>query len=274
MLNSGRLRLAVLGGAALMLAGCQGVDAVVNHSELDVPTHLSESIFLDPVPPSARTIYVSARNTSDYPSLDLRTPLIQNVAARGYQVVDDPNQAHYMLRINVLSAGQLKDEDRDRALNAHFGEALLGGAIGAGVASALSGGNTAATVGAGLGVGLASLVINEAFKNVTYAVVVDVQLSERPLGGQKVYTHGGTSSASGNATANANVTSAGRYNSGAAYSGSSNSRYQGQEYAEMKDFKQYQLRDIAYVNKVNLKFDQAAPLLTQKLALSLANLFE
>ena len=43
---------------------------------------------------------------------------------------------------------------------------------------------------------------------------------------------------------------------------------------EEGDFKQYRLRSIAYADQMNLKFEEAAPLLVAKLSSSLSNLFE
>src|SRR3954470_21734654 len=78
MRNSGPRAAAVLLAAALTLAGCQAADAVINNSTLNVQTQMSETIFLDEVPPSLKTIYVSVRNTSDRPDVDFRAPLMMS----------------------------------------------------------------------------------------------------------------------------------------------------------------------------------------------------
>ena len=57
-------------------------------------------------------------------------------------------------------------------------------------------------------------------------------------------------------------------------SGSSNSNGRSQSYQTTSDFLKYNVRDVAYANQVNLKWENAAPLLVDKLSSSIANLFE
>ena len=261
-------------GAAGVLAGCTAGDAMLNHSKLEVQTHMSETVFLDPVPQSDRTVYVTARNTSDHQDIDLRGSLAQAIAARGYQIVTDPDQAHYMLRINVLQAGQIKDSDKAGILAAKYGEPLVAGVVAAGATSALGGGAGAST-GVGLGVGLAAFAANQFIKDVTYSVVVDMQLSERPRSGAKVKQSTSTVAAQANGSAERLVTAqppqGGRSVSGSA---TLNSKVKAQQVEEEVDFKQYQLREVAYADQVNLKFEEAAPMLVAKLNTTLSNLFE
>jgi hypothetical protein len=264
-------RLGALASAAA-LAGCAAGDAMINHSKLEVQTHMSETVFLDPVPQTERTVYVTARNTSDHPDIDLRGVLAGAIAARGYQIVTDPDLAHYMLRINVLQAGEMKD--KAGMLAAKYGEPLIAGAVAAGATSAL-GGSGAATTGAGLGVGLATFAANQFIKNVAYSVVVDMQLSERPRSGAKVKqstsTLAGQANGSSERLATAQPPQGGRSVSGAAMY---NAKVKTQQIDEDVDFKQYQLREVAYAEQVNLKLEEAAPMLVAKLTNSLSNLFE
>ena len=53
-----------------------------------------------------------------------------------------------------------------------------------------------------------------------------------------------------------------------------NSTNRDQFVEENADYKQYQVRDVAYADKVNLKMQEAVPILAQRLTSSLANLFE
>jgi len=266
-------RLGVVAALAGSLSACAALDASINHSELQVQTHMSETVFLDPVPPSAKTIYVSARNTSDHPELDLRAPLMQAIAARGYRVVDDPNQAHYMLRVNILYAGPIETKDTGSMLMGKYGEPLLAGAGAAVVANTLGAGG-GATTGIGLGVAAGSYLANQLIKDVTYSVVTDIQLSERPLKGGKVSQSTTTVNAQGNAATSRAKSS--QVPTGAGYSGAAgtNARVKTQQIDEESDFKQYQIRQIAYANQVNLKFEEAVPALMTRLSSSVSNLFE
>jgi len=267
-------RASALAGVAGVLAGCSAGDAMINHSKLDVQTHMSETVFLDPVPQTDRTVYVTARNTSDHQDIDLRGALAGAIAARGYMIVTDPDQAHYMLRVNVLQAGEIKDSDKAGVLAAKYGEPLIAGAGAAAATSALGGG-AGATTGVGLGVGLAAYAANAFIKNVTYSVVVDMQLSERPRSGAKVKQSTSTVAAQANGSAERIVTAqppqGGRSVSAAA---TLNSKVKTQQVEEEVDFKQYQLREVAYAEQVNLKFEEASPQLVAKLSTSLSNLFE
>ena len=268
------LRILSATSLVALLAGCQAANTMINHSDLTVQTHMSETIFLDPVPQSDRTVYVSARNTSDHPEIDLRGTLSSAIAARGYQVVTDADSAHYMLRINVLQAGEVKEQDKAAMFAANYGEPLLATAGTAVLASGL-GANNGTAVGLGLGAGIATFAANQLVKDVTYAVTVDIQLSERPRSGAKVSqtTNTLTSQANGSASAikTAQPPQGGRSVSGSA---SLNASAKTQHIDEQVDFKQYQLREIAYADQMNLKFEQAAPLLVAKLNSTLSNLFE
>lgn len=270
-------RLALPLSAALLLTACAAGNAVINHDTLDVQTHMSETVFLDPVPPSAKTIYVSARNTSDHPEVDLRNPLIQAMTARGYQVVQDPNLAHYMLRINVLQAGQIDPKDESALMSAGFGQPLLGGLAAGALVGGLTG-NAGAGVGTGLAVAAGTALLNSMYKDIAFSVVLDIQLSERPLKGGTVHQTTSTVASQGNYSTDS--TSTGRRTGASPQTGSangsstSNSKVKSQVVDEEADFKQYQIRQVAYADKVNLKFEEAAPVLVTKLTSSLSNLFE
>lgn len=261
-------RVAALAVVAGSLGACQAAHNVIQHSDLEVKTHMSETIFLDPVPESAKTVFVSARNTSDYPQLDLRGPLLQAIQARGYRIVTDPNKAHYMLRANVLQAGKLDKDAKEKLLMGSYGEPLLAGAGTAALAGAL-GGDAGAMAGAGLGVAALSFLANEMIQNVTYAITVDIQLAERPLKGQKVQTTTTTSNDSGSRSQD-NLSTMG----GSVTHSSNNSRSKSQYVNESKDFKEYNVRTVAYAEKVNLKFEEAIQPLTAKLTSSISNLME
>ncbi len=265
-MKSGRLLFAF--AAASWLGGCTAADTAINHGTLQVQTHMSESIFLDPVPERARTIYIGARNTSDHPEVELRGALAQAIAARGYRVVTDPETAHYLLRVNVLQAGPIDPKNKTGALSAKYGEPLLAGAGAAGL-TRLFGGDTGTTVGIGLGIALGSYLANQLIQDVTYSVIVDIQLSERPLRGGMVHQTTNTSTTGGH-SASERLDTSGPVATSSAHA--SHSRAQRVE--EDGDFKHYQTRAIAYADQMNLKFEEAAPLLVGKLTSSLSNLFE
>ena len=255
------------------LAGCAGIDAATNHAALDVHTHMSETVFLDPVPAAQRTVYVGVRNTSDYPTLDVRTPLIAALEQRGYAVVPDPGGAHYMVQVNVLQAGKLPTDDAAKLTGAGYGQPLLAGAA-AGSLTGLATNNGYAGLGVGIAALAATALINHAYQNVTYAVTTDIQISEKPLHGAKVAQYSHHHRGSGNYSQHAEIVDATDTSYAATGGSSNNSNERDQYVAETGDYKQYQVRDVAYANQVNLQMEQAIPELVTHLTSACANLFE
>ncbi len=263
----------LLAALPLSLTSCSGVDAIANHGSLDVHTHMSETVFLDPVAPRLKTVYIGMRNTSDYPELDVRGPLAAAIQARGYTIVSDPASAHYLLQGNVLQAGKISQANRQALLGGGFGQPLLAGAVAGGVTRGFGGSGNAA-LGVGLGVAAASLLVNAAYQDVTYAVTVDLQISERPLHGGKVRQSTRTYRGTGSSSVTTAITDSTPETFGTSTSGSQNSNQRFQAFDDQSDFIKYNVRDVAYADQVNLQMDQAVPTIVAHMASSFANLFE
>lgn len=223
-----------------LLAGCSATQTAIGKRELVVQTKMSETIFLDPVGPDKRTVFVQVRNTSDKPGLSLDGYIAQAVAAKGYKVVNDPDKAHYLLQANVLQAGIADARETESAVERGFGAAVIGGAIG----NQFGGGDGrgAATVGGGL-IGLA---VDALVKDVYVSITTDIQISER---------------------SNAAVTE--QLNSTLKQGTSSVKR---QSSTETTDFKRYQTRILSSANQANLKYEEAEPKLVQGLVQSISGL--
>ena len=258
---------------AAALANCAGIDAATNHAGLDVHTHMSESVFLDPVAPRQRTVYIGMRNTSDYPGIDVRGPLTEALQQRGYTVVSDPAAAHYLLQGNVLQAGKLAHGQEQALLGAGYGQPLLAGLTAGGLTGGF-GGNRGTALGVGVGVAALTTLVNYAYQDVTYAVTVDIQLAERPGHGGKVRQRTQSHRGAANSSASSAVTDSTAQSFGMSAASSQNSNDLLQTIDEDSDFKKYNVRDIAYADQVNLRIEQAVPTLVQHLASSFANLFE
>lgn len=276
MQRSTKARLCAALLATSLLAGCNATTTLIQKSDLDVQTHMSGTVFLDPVSPDKHVVMVRVRNTSDYQDLDLRSPLTAAVQARGYRVTNNPDEAQFILSVNVLQAGPIDPKKKDALLSAGYGDALLGGAGAAGVA-ALAGGNGTAVGAAALGGAALGYLADQLVKDVYYSVVTDIQIQQRAANGVVVHqtttTNAGTGAAGGQVGSNhAQGASTGttNYNANATVSGTQKS----QVVSEDSAFKSYQVRDIAYANKVNLKPAEAMPLLTQKLTNSISNLLD
>jgi len=174
--------------ASLQLTGCGHVVTAIEHSDMQVKLKMTDTIFLDPVSKAKnRTVFVAVNNTSDLQEVDtgmLQSLIAGRLTAKGYQVVQDPSQAGYIIQANVLYM------DYYRKTGTHEG-ALTGAVVGGG-AGYLAGRNDTAIalglIGALVG-GLGGALIGKAIKVETYAGVVDIELREKtdkPVTGQMV----------------------------------------------------------------------------------------
>ncbi|CCG40425.1 complement resistance protein TraT [Magnetospirillum molischianum] len=279
-LNAVRLRRSlVVFGAAIMLASCQAATTMLDKQDLDIQTHMSETIFLDPVAPNKKVIYVSVRNTSDHPELDLKSQIIMKLTARGYTVVEDPKAAHFLMQLNIIQAGPVDPQKKNSFLSSGYGSALESAVTGAaaGALTTYATGSTAAGVGVGAGIGIGSFIADRLVKDVFFTVVADIQISVRPEKGTSVKETTTTARLSGNASrkdqgnkgvgASESVTSRDLN-----LSSSSNGRTQSVE--SNSEFIKYNVRDVAYANQVNLKWENASPVLIDRISSSVANLYE
>lgn len=202
---------------------------------------MSDTIFLDPVAASKRTVFVQIRNTSDKQELAITDAIISNIQGKGYKLLDDPDAAHFLLQVNILQAGKTDPAAAERALANGYGSVVLGATAG----YAVGGSGTAATAG-GLLFGATELIANSLVKDVTYSLITDIQLSER--------SKGSVSSSSAHSLKQGN-------------SGSTQV-----EYSEVHDRKKYQTRVVSTANKMNLKFEEALPELKKGLTNSISGL--
>ena len=245
-----------VGAAALLavgLSGCAATTTAVAKRNLDVQTKMSESVFLDPVPPDERTVYVEVRNTSDRPDLDLATPIRQRIAANGYTLVDNPREATFILQANVLQAGRSSETATEAAYKGGFGGSLIGGAAGAAVGYGIGragGGNDILLGAAGALAGAAIEGISGAFvQDVNYSIITDVQISERAPAGEIVTQ-----------TTSADLKQ-----------GTSGSRTQTS--SRTTDLQTQRTRIVSTANQVNLDWPDAAPQLVDGITRSVGGIF-
>lgn len=226
---------------ASTLYGCAATQVALEKKDLDVQTQMSDTIFLDPVSASKKTVFIQIRNTSDKQQLQITDAISSNIQSKGYKLLDDPDAAHYLLQVNILQAGKTDPAAAERALAGGYGSVVIGAAAGYG----LGGSGTAATVGGFLG-GAAEMVANSLVKDVTYSLITDIQLSERAKG-----------SVSSNSTHSLK-----QGNSGSTQV----------QYSEVGERKKYQTRVVSTANKVNLEFEEALPELKKGLSNSISGL--
>jgi len=232
--------------AASALMSCAATQTAIEHRNLESRTNLSETIFLDPVAPSQKTVHVSVKNTSGK-DLDIAPQLRTALIAHGFRVVGNPSSAHYLLQANVLNLDKMSVTASQRALGGGYGSAIAGGVAGAGI-GALAG-NTNAIMGGGVGGGLVGLAADSLVKDVNYTMVTDVQISERLARGVKVDEQFNSSLQNGSASSSQ------------------------QSYSRQSDYQRYRTRVVSNAGRVNLSYNKARPVLEEGLVKTLAGLF-
>ena len=203
---------------------------------VSLSTKMSTSIFLQPVSPRQKIVYISVRNTSTATGLNFRQELISGLISEGYKITNNPKEANFILMTNVLYIGKrTKSYTMAGALAGGFGGALIGSRYTT-VGSTLAGGALGALAGG---------IIGSLFQHKAYMMVVDIQLEQRQKGS---YTTNGTSASEG--LGNSTTT----YNAG------------------VKNWAIYRDRVVSQAKAINLQFSTAEPLLKKQIAHSIANL--
>ncbi len=230
-------------GLAMLLAGCAATYTGLRYKDLKVQNKMSASIFLDPVPPSKRTVFVQVRNTTDKP-FDLQQEVVAAVAAKGYKVVDDPTKAHYLLQANVLSVGMVDESALEKAQQLQYGGPVVGAAVGG-----LLGGDRAvegAVVG-GLAGAAAEVVSGALVKVNTFMVITDLQIAERAKTVVSEEFRSSLKQGTGNTTINQRV-------------------------SRSTQWKKYQTRIVSSARQTNLTFEEAYPALRKGIAQAIAGI--
>lgn len=236
----------VLAVAALLsLTACGALHTSVAKRNLDVQTKMSSSIFLEPVEPELRTVFVDIRNTSDKPEFMIREQVVASLRARGYQVIDSPSRAHYWLQANILQVGRSNARESQGALAA--GPGAVGGAVTGAVIHRSTGGSVSGTAGAAVAGAAVGTIVDAMVQDVYYSVITDIQIMERFAG--KVQERSEHTLLQGD-------------------SGSTRSTYQ-----QQTNMRKYQTRIVSSANQANLKWEDAALPLTEGVARALAGLF-
>ena len=159
--------------ACLCLTQCGVVHKSIKYSDLDVQTKMSASVFLDPVSPDKKTVWVQVRNTSDKPSLSVEPAIISSLQRKRYQIVQDPDQAHYILQANVLSVGKIREDQAFMSLNGGFGSAIQGVAGGAAIGALAGNNSSGGMLAGGLIGGLMGTVADAMAEVMTYMLDLD-----------------------------------------------------------------------------------------------------
>ncbi len=235
--------VAAVAASCLVLSGCSAMGTAIKKRNLDVKTQMSQTVWLEPS--SEKTVFIQVRNTSDKDMSNLQTLLAQDLRNKGYTVTSSPDAAYYWIQANVLKAEKMDLRTAQGLLGSGYEGAATGAALGAGITAynSTSGG---AILGVGLAAGLAGMAADAMVEDVNFTMVTDLQISERSKA--TVTTD--------------NVAALRQGNSGIKLQTSS----------EVGNRLKYQTRVVSNANKVNLKFEEAQPVLEAQLAKSVANI--
>ncbi len=234
----------VLLAGAVALSGCSAVHTAVKKRNLDVQTKMSETVFLEPVSPAQKVIYLSIKNTSDK-QFEIKDDIVKLLRSSGFEVTSDPAKAQFMLQANVLQVGKTDLRTAESALVSGFGGAVSGAALVA------AGGGSGRQAAAGGLVGAALGVVGDALvDDVYYSVITDLQVRERPRAGEVVTQTQST---------DANIGTMSRVNQSVK--------------GGKIEWKTYRTRIVSTANKVNLEFAEAEPKLKEGLAMAISGLF-
>jgi len=234
--------------------GCSAMSTAIEKRNLDVQTKMSSTIFLEPVAPSKRVIYVDIRNTSDK-DLNISNKIKAKLKSSGYTITDNPENAHYMLQANILKVGKSDLRSSRNALEAGFGGAVLGGAIGSVSHSSSrryypNGINSRESIIGAIAGSIIGTVGDAIIKDILYVMITDLQLKERPTEGEVITQIQNTSATSGTATTVNQTVSGGK-----------------------AKWKMYRTRIVSTANKVNLDFKEAQSSLENGLVKSIGGIF-
>jgi Enterobacterial TraT complement resistance protein len=169
-----------LGALALALSACAATETMLEHGSLEVSTQQSKTLFLDPVADSEKIIYVSIRNTSSE-KLKIEPAIKESLKAKGYKLVTNPGQAHYLLQANILNIGKMSEAASHKALYDGYGGTLVSVGAGAGIGALATKSTTGAALGAMSG-GLLNMAANSLVKDVNYTMITDIKVTEQIKG--------------------------------------------------------------------------------------------
>ena len=251
--------------SAIWLSGCTTIDSVyqgtVGMTDPDQVKLRGNVEWLNPQPDlrlsDEMTLYLRVRNSSgsDFPTATLRAQITEVVQAAGYQIVRQPKQAQYVLRVNVRGYGENAAKDLSSGAGA-----AIGGLIGYGVSSNDDYKTAAGVGGAVLGEVVTNIMRNRN-KQIRIDLVSDVIVGERVEGGVKT-----TRSTGGNQQLHStNQSTNSQYNAGS----SRNQSSERQTVETTEDFLNHENRLVASAERMKLTPEEALNFLLNKMVSAL-----
>ena len=236
-----------------LVNGCAATRTLIEKRKLTVETRMSETIFLEPVSPEQRVVYVDIKNTTDKDLPGIEYEIKGRIAANGFKLTEDPAGATFILQANILNVGKSDLEDANALLGTGYEGVVEGAVIGAVIGGAIGGDvdeiNKGTVAGAIAG-GVAGFLFDALVTDDLFTMVTDIQIRERAREGELVYQTEDTDAPQGTAT-----------------------RTKQTSHTDNVKWKIYRTRVVSVANKANLDFEEAKPHLQAGLVRSVGGIF-
>ena len=236
-----------------LVNGCAATRTLIEKRKLTVETKMSETIFLEPVSPEERVVYVDIKNTTDKEFPGIKYGIKGRIVSNGFKVTEDPAEATFILQANILKVGRSDLEETNAMLGTGY-EGVVEGAVIGGVIGGAIGGDAdeinKGTVAGAIAGGVAGFLFDSLVTDILFTMVTDIQIRERAQEGELVYQTEDTDAPQGTAT-------------------------QTRQTSHVDDvkWKIYRTRVVSVANKANLDFEEAKPHLQAGLVRSIGGIF-
>lgn len=236
------LKLFLMVMTLLTFVSCSALHTTISKRNLETQTKMSDTIWLNPASPSQKTLFVQVKNTSGK-NLMIENKIISNLQNKGYTIVSNPDKANYWLQVNILKVDAI--DLRQGEVDA-FSSGILAGGVGAAFGASRSGGGSTA-IGWGLAAATVGTIADALVKDQYYAMVTDVLVSEKTNKNVQVTTK--------------NIVKQGSHGKTTSIT------------SENTNTDKYSTRVLSTANKVNLKFEEAIPVLEEELIKAISGIF-
>lgn len=237
----------------LIVNGCAATRTLIEKRKLNVETKMSETIFLEPVSPEERVVYVDIKNTTDKELPGIEYGIKGRIASNGYRITEDPAEATFILQANILNVGKTDLEEANAMLGEGYQGVVEGAVIGAVIGGAIGGDvdeiNKGTVAGAIAG-GVAGFLFDALVTDDLFTMVTDIQIREKAREGELVYQAEDTEAQQGTATKTRQTS-----------------------HVDDVKWKIYRTRIVSVANKANLDFEEAKPHLQAGLVRSIGGIF-
>jgi hypothetical protein len=167
----------------IVLGGCATMRMHMRYGELTSQTQTSESVFLEPRSDLPPTVYIEENCTADS-TISIRPDVDRQLAAAGYTMVGDPDDATYVIQVNHLQLTEAELSE-GQTLEDAMSSAFTAG-LAAGLATDVVGGSGRAASGVGLAVGAVGFILDANTKHIAHMLTTDVLVTETVAIGDSV----------------------------------------------------------------------------------------